>query len=130
MLGFVIAFSWLAQIALVTVTAMFDRFVFVKLKDQWANDDGVAEFIAESRRVLPGIPGVLRVRAGRPADAHAGKGWDACLVLGFASLEAIETYRVHPDHQAFLDEFLGPRVEAKRVWNFEAEELLAPEEQA
>ncbi len=109
-----------------TFADMFDRFVFVKLKDQWANDDGVAEFVAESRRVLPSLPGVVRVRAGRPADAHAGKGWDACLVLGFESLEAIETYRVHPKHQAFLDDFLGPRVEAKRVWNFESEELSDP----
>ncbi len=106
---------------------MFDRFVFVKFKDQWANDQGVAEFVAESRRVLPKIPGVLRVRAGRPADAHAGKGWDVCLVLGFASLEDIEVYRVHPDHTAFLETFLAPRVEAKRVWNFESEEFVAGE---
>lgn len=111
------------------VQCMFDRFVFVKLKDEWANDDGIAEVIAESRRVLPAIPGVLRARAGRPADAHAGKGWDVCLVLGFATLEAIESYRVHPDHQTFLDEFLGPRVEAKRVWNFESEELSSSKEQ-
>ncbi len=106
---------------------MYDRFVFVKFKDEWANDKRVAEFVAESRNVLPKLPGVLRVRAGRPADAHAGKGWDACLVLGFNSLEEIETYRVHPDHVAFLENFLGPRVEAKRVWNFSSEELLAPE---
>lgn len=104
---------------------MFDRFVFVKLKDQFANDEGVAEVIAESRRVLPAIPGVLRSRAGRPADAHAGKGWDVCLVIGFASLEDIETYRVHPLHVTYLEEFLGPRVEAKRVWNFESEEFAA-----
>ncbi|MCP4447047.1 MAG: Dabb family protein [Myxococcales bacterium] len=112
---------------LVTVADMFDRFVFVKLKEQWANQEGVADFIAESRRVFPSIPGVLRCRAGQPADAHAGKGWDVCIVLGFASLEEIEVYRVHPAHQAFLDEFLGPRAEAKRVWNFETEEFLAPE---
>ena len=102
---------------------MFDCFVFVKLKGQWSNQAGVDEVIAESRRVLPSLPGVLRLRAGRPADEHSGKGWDVCLVLGFATLEDIETYRVHPLHQAFLEEFLGPRVEAKRVWNFETEEF-------
>lgn len=104
---------------------MFDRFVFVKLKDAWSNEGGVAEVIAEARRVLPTIPGVLRARAGRPADDHAGKGWDLCFVLEFASLEDIETYRVHSDHQAFLTDFLEPRVEAKRVWNFESEEFPA-----
>ena len=106
---------------------MFDRFVFVKLKETWANEQGVAEVIAESRRVLPSIPGVLRCRAGAPADLHAGKGWDLCLVLGFATLEDIETYRVHPEHKKFLEEFLGPKVEAKRVWNFETEEFIPAE---
>jgi len=102
---------------------MFDRFVFVKLKEEWANEAGVAEVLAESRRVLPGIPGVVRSRGGAPADAHSGKGWDVCLVIGFETLEDIETYRVHPLHQKFLEEFLGPKVEAKRVWNFESEEF-------
>lgn len=102
---------------------MFERFVYLKLKDEWANEEGVALVVKESARVLPSIPGVVSCRAGVPADAHAGKGWDLCLTLTFHSLAEIETYRVHPDHQAFLDTFLGPKVEAKRVWNFEMTSL-------
>ena len=102
---------------------MFERFVFVKLKEEWANETGRAELIEQTRRVLPAVPGVLSVRAGVAADAHAAKGWDLCLVLRFDSLDDIESYRVHPEHQAYLEEVLGPKVEAKRVWNFETQEL-------
>jgi hypothetical protein len=106
---------------------MFERFVYLKLKDEWANEEGVALVVKESARVLPSLPGVVSCRAGIPADAHAGKGWDLCLALSFESLPEIETYRVHPDHQEFLKEFLGPKVEAKRVWNFEMKPLLSAE---
>ena len=106
---------------------MFERFVYLKLKDEWANDAGVAEVVKESARVLPAIPGVVSCRTGIPADAHAGKGWDLCLTLTFRTLPEIETYRVHPNHVAFLEKFLGPKVEAKRVWNFEMKPLLSAE---
>ncbi len=102
---------------------MFDRFVFAKLNEEWAGDEGVTAVLAEARRVLPSIPGVRCCRIGSPADAHAGKGWDVCFVLSFASLEDIESYRVHPIHQAFLNDFLEPKVEAKRAWNFSVEEV-------
>lgn len=105
---------------------MFERFVYLKLKDEWANDEGRALVVAESARVLPSIPGVVSCRSGVPADSHAAKGWDLCLALRFDSLVEIETYRVHPDHQDFLDNFLAPKVEAKRVWNFEMQPLSSP----
>ena len=101
---------------------MFNRFVFVKLIAEHSTDEGIAEVLKESLRVLPTLPGVVRCTVGRPADDHAGKGWDLCLTLEFKSLDDIETYRVHPEHQTFLKEFLGPRVEAKRVWNFSMQE--------
>lgn len=104
---------------------MFQRFVFLKLKEEWASADALAGVIEHSRKVLPAIPGVVECYAGKPADEHASKGWDMCLMLRFACLEDIETYRVHPAHQEFLDTFLGPKVEAKRVWNFSMQELSA-----
>ncbi len=98
---------------------MFERFVYLKLKADWSNDEGRAEVVKESARVLPNIPGVVSCRSGVPADAHAGKGWDLALIMSFHSLADIETYRVHPDHVDFLENFLVPKVEAKRVWNFD-----------
>lgn len=102
---------------------MFNRFVFIKLTPQYSNDEGITEVLEESKRVLPNIPGVVNCSGGRPADEHAGKGWDLCLTLRFASLEDIESYRVHPEHEKFLQEFLAPKVEAKRVWNFAVQEF-------
>lgn len=104
---------------------MFERFVYVKLKEEWDNDAGRAAVVAEAGRVLPTVPGVLRCRAGVPAAEGLAKGWDICISLQFASLDEIESYRVHPDHQKFLDEFLSPRAEAKRVWNFETQEFTS-----
>jgi hypothetical protein len=105
---------------------MFERFVYLKLKDEWANAEGRELVARESARVLPAIDQVVACRAGVPADAHAAKGWDLCLAIRFDSLADIEAYRVHPDHQAFLNDFLAPKVEAKRVWNFEMRELSSP----
>ncbi len=102
---------------------MFQRFVFIKLKAEWTNADGCREVIESARKVLPTIPGVQECYAGQPADAEAAKGWDLCLMLRFATLEDIERYRIHPDHQAFLENVLAPRVEAKRVWNFDMQGL-------
>ena len=105
---------------------MIERFVYLKLREEWANDEGRALVIAESARVLPGIPGVKSCRSGVPADTHAGKGRDLCLVLSFDTLAEVESYRVHVDHVEFLEKFLGPKVEAKRAWNFEMQSLTSP----
>ncbi len=105
---------------------MFERFVYLKLTDEWANDEGRALVLKESARRLGAFKEVVAYRAGVAADAHAAKGWDLCLALQFESLSDIETYRVHPDHQAFLKDFLAPKVEAKRVWNFEMHAHSSP----
>ncbi len=102
---------------------MFNRFVYIKLTKEWATSEGRSAVIAESGQVLPSIPGVLSCQAGLPESPDAAKGWDLCLVLRFASSEDIESYRVHPVHVAFLEKFLGPKIEAKRVWNFRMQEL-------
>jgi hypothetical protein len=31
----------------------------------------------------------------------------------------IDSYRAHPEHRRFVDEFLGPRLEVKKGWNFD-----------
>jgi hypothetical protein len=97
---------------------MINRFVFMKLKDEWSSDSGLAAVIEETRRVLPSIPGVKGCEVGQPADAHAGKGWDVGIRLTFSSLADADAYRVHPTHKQYLEDFLEPKVEAKRAWNF------------
>ena len=95
---------------------MIDRYVFIKLADPHATQAGRAEVAREAGK-LTGIPGVREVRAGAPADAHAEAAWDVSLCVSFASLEDAESYRAHPVHRAFVDEFLAPRLVVIKAWN-------------
>jgi hypothetical protein len=78
------------------------------------------EVVDHALAVLPGVPGVLGVTAGAPADAETEKSWDVFIVVRFGSLADIEPYRTHPEHRRFVDEFLAPLVDVKKGWNFDA----------
>ena len=41
------------------------------------------------------------------------------MIERYISMADIEPYRVHPDHRAYVDEFLKPRMEIIKAWNFE-----------
>ena len=97
---------------------MIERHVYVKLKDEHATDEARSQAV-ERTRELASIPGVLSVSVGTPADLSSLAAWDFCIRLEFESIEAVEAYRVHPDHQRYLDEFLAPRADVRKAWNFE-----------
>jgi len=97
---------------------MVERYVFIKLRQEHASDAGRAE-VAERSRALASIAGVTSVRVGLPADEAASGSWDVSIVLSFEKLEDIEPYRTHPDHRSFVDEFLAPRMEVIKAWNFQ-----------
>jgi hypothetical protein len=94
------------------------RYVQIKLKADQASAKSLDSIVTTSVATLQKISGVIACRAMLPAEPSTKEAWDLCLVLDFESVDAIEHYRVHPDHQTFLKEFLGPKVEAKKVWNF------------
>lgn len=93
-----------------------DRHVFVRLKKERAGER--EEVAAYTARILAGLPGVVRVNAGTPADAHAEAAWDVSVVVRFASLDDVESYRVHPEHRRYVDEYLAPRMDVIKAWNF------------
>ena len=97
---------------------MIERHVYVKLNDEHATDESRAQAVERSRE-LASIPGVLSVSVGTPADLSSLAAWDFCIRLEFESIEAVEAYRIHPDHQRYLEEFLDPRTTVKKAWNFE-----------
>ncbi len=97
---------------------MIERVVLFKLKDEYANDEARAEIAARSREILGALPGVQALSIGVPADAPSEKSWDLSIIVRFDSLEAIERYRVHPDHRAYVDEYMRPRMEVIKAWNF------------
>lgn len=97
---------------------MIDRYVFVRLAEGYAGErDAMAAYSAE---VLGEVPGVLGVSVGTPADEHAAAAWDLCMVVRFASLADVEAYRVHPAHRRYVDEYLRPRMQVIKAWNFES----------
>jgi hypothetical protein len=95
---------------------MIDRYVFVRLKKEHAAER--QEIADHSARILAALPGVVRVTAGTPADAPAEAAWDLSIVLRFASVDDVEPYRVHPEHRRYVDEYLAPRTEVIKAWNF------------
>lgn len=97
---------------------MIERYVFVKLKPEYATEQGLAGVRAHSE-TLRTIPGVLALVIGTPADAGAGAAWDLSLALRFASLADVAGYLADPVHGAYYDGFLRERVAAIKAWNFE-----------
>ena len=98
---------------------MIARVHLLKLKPEHATPRGRREIIDRALAVLPAVPGVLGVRAGAPVDRESEKSWDLLIVVLFQSVHDIDSYRIHPEHRRFADEFLAPRTEVKKGWNFD-----------
>ncbi len=99
---------------------MIIRTVFVKLKDELCTPAGRAEFAATSQAALASIPGVISAEGGPAADDASATAWDVAMLVRFADMDAVETYRVHPIHLKYLEEVMKPAAVFKKVWNFEA----------
>jgi len=97
---------------------MIDRYVFVKLTDDYATLAGRDEVVKHTHNVLRGLPGVVALTVGTPADERCEAMWDISIVVRFANLEDVETYRVHPTHRSYVDDFLRPKMAAIKAWNF------------
>jgi hypothetical protein len=98
---------------------MIERVHLLKLTAEHATPRGRREIVDRALAVLPGVPGVLGVRAGSPSDPESAKSWDIMIVVRFQSMRDIDPYRGHPEHRRFVDEFLAPRTEVKKGWNFD-----------
>ena len=98
---------------------MIQRIVLLKLTDEMATDEGRREVAEHSRVVLESLPGVESVAAAVAADPATAGAFDISLVLGFRSVDELEPFRVHPDHRAYVDEYLRPKLTAIKAFNFE-----------
>lgn len=97
---------------------MIERYHFLKLRPEYATPAGRDEVVTRCMAVLPGLPGVRSVVVGAPADDESADAWDVSIVVRFATLDDVAPYRADPGHRRFVDEFLAPRVEFKKAWNF------------
>ena len=97
---------------------MIQRIVLLKLEGSFTTAETRAEIAAYSRRVLLALPQVVAVNVGTPADEASAGSWDISLVLHFASTDDLEPFREHPDHRAYVDDYLKPKLTCIKAWNF------------
>ena len=94
---------------------MICHMVFYRLKPGSTEADE-ARLIDEARRQLPLLTGVRNLRAGKNM-APAENGYSVALVMDFEDGAALEAYRVHPDHQFFVQQIAGPLV--SEIWRYD-----------
>lgn len=78
-----------------------NHIVLFKLVDP-ADADGL---VADSRKTLAEIPGVVSLFAGRRVDtgrAQAETDYDACVYVGFADTASYDAYVTHPRHTSLV----------------------------
>ena len=97
---------------------MIERHVLIKLKAEHCNEASRREIAVATLTALRAIPQVISVSVGVPADEHALAAWDLSLVVNLASLADVKPYMEDPGHQRFTHEYLRPKSEVVKHWNF------------
>ncbi|MGV8970326.1 MAG: Dabb family protein [Microbacteriaceae bacterium] len=98
---------------------MIRHVVSWKLKDEDAEAREIAATeIAAALTSLPAlIPEILSLTVGRNV-AYPDSNWDVVLIADFDSLEALDAYQVHPEHQKVIP-VIRERVSARAAVGFE-----------
>ncbi|MEY3001325.1 MAG: hypothetical protein RL648_1539 [Verrucomicrobiota bacterium] len=79
---------------------MITHIVFFKMKPTaggTTSRENLHELVAKLRGLKVAIPEILELEAGEDVS-RSNASFDVALITRFASLEALETYRVHPAH--------------------------------
>jgi hypothetical protein len=100
---------------------VIDRIVILKLQPEHANPAGRAAIAQRCLEVLRPLDGVLGVTVGVPADEASERSWDVSITVRVASMADLDAYRANPVHRRFVDEWLSPRTDVKKAWNFTVE---------
>jgi len=102
-----------------TVTAMIERIVLLQMNEEFASKEALREVAEHSREVLKALPGVLECHVGLASDERTAADWHLSLVLRFTSAGDIPPYAAHPDHRAYVDRYLRPKLASIVAFNFE-----------
>jgi quinol monooxygenase YgiN len=89
--------------------------VFYKMKAGTTEADE-HRLMDQARRELAKLPGVMNLRVGKNIETSVA-GYSIALVMDFQDEAALETYRVHPEHQDFVKNVAGPVV--NEIWRFD-----------
>jgi len=96
---------------------MIQRHVYLRLNHEHSGPEAT-QVVAEESLKLAAVPGVKRIRIARPVDEGSRTAWELCLILEFDTMADVEAYVHHPDHRAYVDGFLKPRLQVIKAWNF------------
>jgi len=80
-------------------------------------DDKKEEVLAHSRETLTKLPGVRNLVVGKNIKEDGGQSF--ALSMYFENSEALESYRIHPDHEKFRDNDLFPYLENIKGMDYE-----------
>ena len=94
---------------------MISHLVLIRLRGGLGHERE-ERFLAQAREVLGPIPGVRDLKVGRNLRPDATHPF--ALVMDFADEAALKAYQVHPEHQRFLADIIGPIVEDKQVLDY------------
>ena len=97
---------------------MIERIVLVKLNTSHATELGRNEVAAYTESELSGLPQVLSLTTGVPSDPKSLASWDLLIRLQFANMDDVAAYGVDPTHRAYVDEYLRPKMDVIKAWNF------------
>lgn len=100
---------------------MLERIAFLKLSPDRATPANRREIAERALTVLRPLPGVAAIIVGIAADDDTAVAWDVCITAQFATAADAATYRAHPEHRRFADEYIAPQCTARKAWSFEIE---------
>lgn len=96
---------------------MICHVVLIRLKSGLGDTAG-AELLEQAKKLLAPIPAVRNLRLGRGLGKKAELDYPYALVMEFEDEDALESYQVHPDHQKFVREVVGPVQDDKKVFDY------------
>ncbi|TDI48316.1 MAG: Dabb family protein [Acidobacteria bacterium] len=96
---------------------MLHHFVLLRLKADITPQQTDA-FINEAREVLGPIQGVQNLRVGFGLGVKSERSYPIALIMDFEDEAALEAYQVHPEHQRFVKEIVGPIQDDKQVYDY------------
>ena len=97
---------------------MFTRNVFMKFKEDFQSEAEVFKVQEETTQVFEKLSMVRDFRIELPADEKSKIAWDLSLTVRFETLDDIDRYSSDESHRSYVDDFLKPRLEVIKAWNF------------
>ena len=96
---------------------MICHFVLIRLKAETSSRDRDA-FMESAARVLGSIPGVSNLRIGLGLGLKDESSHPVALFMDFEDDAALAAYQIHPEHQRFVNDIVGPIQDDKKVFDY------------